>query len=204
MARRGGDGSEGLEEAAASPDGLMVFDGHCNACSAGVRTVLRADRAGDIRFTSIQSPYGRHLAGRFSIDADDPSTFLFFDRGRPLTASDAAIALARRLPAPYSFLAVVALVPRALRDGVYRFVARHRYRLAGRRETCMVPPPEHRARFVEDVPADRGGDDGPTRTRPRRACDQPSTATSVRHPSASGACGSRTPKNCTTSVPARS
>lgn len=204
MARGGGDGSEATEEPGASPDGLMVFDGHCNACSAGVRTVLRADRAGDIRFTSIQSPYGRHLAGRFSINADDPSTFLFFDRGRPLTESDAAIALARRLPAPWSFLTVVALVPRALRDGVYRFVARHRYRLAGRRGTCMVPPPEHRARFVEDVPVDRGGDDAPSRTRPLRSRDQSSAATSARQPSVSGACGSRTPKNCTTSVPARS
>lgn len=134
------------------PDALMVFDGLCNACSAQVRLLLRLDRAGTIRFTSIQSPYGRHLAARFGIDADDPSTFLFFDGGRPLTQSQAVIAIAGRLPRPWRWLRVLAYLPRPVRDGAYRWVARNRYRLAGRRETCMIPSPEVRARFIDTVP----------------------------------------------------
>ena len=134
------------------PDGLVVFDGLCGFCSAGVRAVLRMDPGGAIRFTPLQSPYGRALARRFGIDAEDPSTFLFFDRGRPLEQSDAAIALARRLPRPWRWLSVAAVLPRRSRDAAYSFIARNRYRIAGRSENCMVPSPSERARFVEAVP----------------------------------------------------
>ena len=86
---------------AAAPDGLMVFDGLCSFCSAQVRFILRVGKTARIRFPSIQSPYGRHLANRFGLDPDDPSTFLFFDRGHPLhDASDGVIAIAKRLPRP--------------------------------------------------------------------------------------------------------
>ena len=164
----GQDGlSDGPRAQADEPDGLMVFDGLCNFCSANVRLVLHADRAGAIRFTSIQSPYGRHLAQRFSIDVDDPSTFLFFEKGRPLEASEAAVALARRLPAPWGWLSVVVLVPRPLRDAAYRFVARHRYRIAGRRAACMIPSPEHRSRFVDEPPAPAQPVGASTAKRPR-------------------------------------
>jgi len=134
------------------PDGLMVFDGLCNFCSAQVQLILRIDRTGAIRFTSIQSPYGRHLAERFGLDPDDPSTFLFFDRGRPLEMSDAVLATARRLPRPWRWLAVLGILPRPVRDAAYRLVARNRYRLLGRRDACMVPSPHQRSRFVEDIP----------------------------------------------------
>lgn len=136
------------------PDGIMVFDGLCNFCSAQVRAILRIDKAGAIRFTSIQSPYGRHLAGRFGVDPDDPSTFLFFDQGRPLEASDAVIAILKRLPAPWRWLRMIAVLPRALRDATYRLIARNRYRLLGRRDECMVPSAEIRARFIDEIPTD--------------------------------------------------
>lgn len=130
----------------------MVFDGLCNFCAAQVQLILRADRAGAIRFTSIQSPYGRHLAGRFGIDPDDPSTFLFFERGRPLEASDAVIAIMKRLPPPWRWLRVIAVLPRGWRDALYRLIARNRYRLLGRRAECMVPSAQERARFIDDIP----------------------------------------------------
>ncbi len=147
------------------PDGLMVFDGLCNFCSAQVQFILRTDRAGAIRFTSIQSPYGRHLAARFGVDPDDPSTFLFFDRGRPLEASDAVIAILKRLPPPWRWLRAMSVIPRPLRDAAYGFIARNRYRLLGRRAECMIPSAQQRARFVDDayrgtlVPPSDGVDD---------------------------------------------
>ncbi|WP_185983194.1 thiol-disulfide oxidoreductase DCC family protein [Aureimonas mangrovi] len=146
-----GDARARANEALA-PDGLMVFDGFCNFCSAQVQLLLRLDRTGVIRFTAIQSPYGRHLAERFGLDPDDPSTFLFFEKGRPLQASDAAIAVAQRLGRPWHWLRAASALPRPIRDGVYRFIARNRYRIAGRRRSCMAPSPQMRARFVDDVP----------------------------------------------------
>lgn len=143
---------EGLP--ASGPDGVMVFDGLCNFCSAQVQFILRIDTVGKIRFTSIQSPYGRRLAERFGIDANDPTTFLFFDRGRPLEASEAAIAILKRLPPPWRWLRGVAILPRRWRDALYGLVARNRYRLLGRRSACMVPSQRQRARFIDGIPDD--------------------------------------------------
>lgn len=135
------------------PDALVVFDGVCNLCSTTVRTIVALDPDGRIRFTPVQSPYGRLLCGRAGVDPDAPATFLFFDHGRPLTASDAALAISARLPGPWRAAQVLTLVPRGLRDAVYDVVARNRYRIFGRRETCMRPDAAIAARFVEDVPA---------------------------------------------------
>lgn len=137
----------------AGPDGLMVFDGLCNFCSIQVQLILHADKAGAVRFTSIQSPYGRYLTQQFGIDADNPLTFLFFDHGMPREASEAVIAIVKRLPRPWRWLTVLRFIPRPGRDAAYYFIARNRYRLFGKRETCMVPPPHIRARFIDDIPS---------------------------------------------------
>ena len=137
----------------ADADGIWVFDGVCNFCSRSVRLALRLDRPGRLRFAPIQSPYGRLLAAHGGIDPDKPDTFLFIDRGRALTGSDAVIALTRRLPAPWRWFAVLRLVPKSWRDAGYDWVAQNRYRLMGRRDTCMIPSPEIRARFVLEPPA---------------------------------------------------
>jgi predicted DCC family thiol-disulfide oxidoreductase YuxK len=134
--------------APAEPDALWVFDGVCNFCSGSVQTVLRLDREGVIRFTPLQSAYGRVLAERAGLDPDQPASFLFFDHGRALERSDAIFALLARLPAPWRWLTVLRVVPATWRDRAYDWLAANRYRLMGRRETCMVPSPETRARFV--------------------------------------------------------
>jgi predicted DCC family thiol-disulfide oxidoreductase YuxK len=99
-------------------------------------------------------PYGRHLAARFGIDPDDPSTFLFFDHGRPREASDAVIAMLGRLPRPWRWLRALRILPRFMRDALYRLVARNRYRLLGKRDSCMIPAPHVRARFIDEIPTD--------------------------------------------------
>jgi predicted DCC family thiol-disulfide oxidoreductase YuxK len=142
-----------MPEAPAVLDGLWVFDGVCNFCSGSVQAVLRLDREGLIRFTPLQSPFGHALARRHGLDLENPASFLFFDHGRPLESSDAVIALARRLKAPWRWLAAVAAVPRPVRDRAYDWLARNRYRLTGRRRTCMVPDEGVRARFILEPPA---------------------------------------------------
>jgi predicted DCC family thiol-disulfide oxidoreductase YuxK len=131
----------------------MVFDGLCAFCAGSVQLVLKMDRDGVIRFTPIQSPYGRLLAERAGVDASDPSTFLFIDCGRPLRATTAIAAMLARMPRPWRWLRFLAVIPRPLRDAAYRWVARNRYRLFGRRESCLMPSPAVRARFIDDIPA---------------------------------------------------
>ena len=137
-------------EASVSPDGLMLFDGVCHLCDGAVRTVLRWDRDGVIRFTPIQSPYGRRLAETYGLDSGAPESFLFLDHGRPLTKTAAVGALLRRLPAPWRWLAVIDRLPRGPADAAYDWIAANRYRLMGKKDRCMVPTPEQRARFVLD------------------------------------------------------
>lgn len=137
----------------AAEDGLVVFDGHCNFCSAGVNLVLALDRRGAVRFTPLQSSYGRQIAAEHGLDAEDPSTFFFFEHGRPLTRSAASLAVIARLPAPWRWARVLGILPVAWRDDLYDWIAANRYRLLGRRETCRVPSPDERARFVMEPPA---------------------------------------------------
>ena len=134
------------------PDGLMLFDGVCRFCSTSVRLVSRFDRDGVIRFTPIQSTYGRRLAERHGLDPDDPTTFVFFERGEARLRSDGALAILARLKAPWRWLAASRVLPRRWRDGAYDWLAANRYRLFGRYEACMVPTPRLTARFVTEPP----------------------------------------------------
>jgi predicted DCC family thiol-disulfide oxidoreductase YuxK len=136
-----------------APDGLMLFDGLCNFCSASVNLALALDRRGVVRFCPIQSAYGRLLATRHGLDPDDPTTFAFFDHGTPLFRSTGALALAARLPAPWRWARLAAVMPRSWRDAVYDWIAANRYRLFGRRGVCRLPSEAERARFVTDLDA---------------------------------------------------
>jgi predicted DCC family thiol-disulfide oxidoreductase YuxK len=132
------------------PDGLWLFDGVCNFCTGSVQAVLRLDRKGVIRFTPIQSPYGRALALAHGVDPETPESFLFLDRGRPLTKTAAIGALLRRLDPPWRWLAFVDRLPRGPTDAAYDWIVRNRYRLMGKRDRCMTPTAQQRARFILD------------------------------------------------------
>jgi predicted DCC family thiol-disulfide oxidoreductase YuxK len=134
------------------PDGLIVFDGECRFCSATVDLALTLDPHGATRFTPVQSPYGRQLAARHGLDPDDPTTFVFFEGGRPLLRSEGALAFAARLRPPWRWARLLRLVPRPLRDAVYDLIARNRYHWFGRRGQCRMPRPGEAARFVLEPP----------------------------------------------------
>lgn len=129
----------------------MIFDGECVLCSHTVQFVLRHERDEVIRFATTQSAAGREIAERNGISvADLDLTFVLVEDGRAWARSDAALRVARHLRAPWNWLAVLRFVPRALRDLAYSAIARHRYRLFGRRDTCFMPAPSERHRFIQD------------------------------------------------------
>ena len=135
------------------PGPLWLFDGVCNLCSGSVQAVLAIDRKGLIRFTPIQSTYGRALALAHGIDPDQPTSFLFLDDGQALDKSAAILALLRRLGAPWSWAGLIGALPQAWLDRAYDWLAANRYRLMGKRTTCLLPTPAQRARFVLEPPA---------------------------------------------------
>lgn len=129
-------------------DGVILYDGDCLLCSRWVKWVVRHDPEGIFRFTAIGSPYGRAMAVRLGIDPDNPATNAVNIDGRAHLYSDAAIAIASRLPG-YRWVGALKLVPKPLRDALYKLIARNRIAWFGRPQTCDLPGPEVRARIVE-------------------------------------------------------
>ncbi len=128
------------------PDGLILFDGVCVFCSRWVRFVIDRDPERRFCFVAIQSDRGRALAARFGIDPEAPETNAVVRGGRIFFKSDAALTVLGALEATRP-LAVLKAAPRWLRDPIYDRIAKNRYAIFGRTETCMVPSEEDRARF---------------------------------------------------------
>jgi predicted DCC family thiol-disulfide oxidoreductase YuxK len=127
---------------------IIVFDALCLLCSANAQFVLKHDRSGRFRLASVQSEAGAALCRRFGIDPDRPDSLILVEGERALRDSDAILAIWRGLGWPWRLGAAGRFVPRALRDPLYRWVARNRYRLFGRRETCWLPEPHFRDRLL--------------------------------------------------------
>jgi predicted DCC family thiol-disulfide oxidoreductase YuxK len=127
---------------------IILFDGICVLCTANARFVLRHDRRGYFRLASVQSDAGQALCRRFGVDPDNPETMLVIEDDRARRDSDAVLAIAEGLGWPWRALGTLRLIPRNWRDALYRRVARNRYRLFGRRETCWVPSPAQKERIL--------------------------------------------------------
>lgn len=127
---------------------IVVFDGVCVLCSGWVRFLLKRDRAGRFRFATMQSEAGRRLLAAHGLDPADPVSFLLVEDGRAFTDSAGILRIVARLGGLWRLAAAAYAVPRPLRDAVYRWVARHRYRWFGQREACFVPTPETAQRFL--------------------------------------------------------
>lgn len=128
---------------------IVVFDGVCHLCNGWVQFLLRFDTRGVYRFASMQSETGHKLLKDHGLNPDDPSSFLLLREGHARTDSDAILDVLTGLGGPWRMFGVLRLVPRALRNRIYRFIARNRYRLFGKREFCMMPTPEMATRFVD-------------------------------------------------------
>lgn len=129
-----------------APEGpIVVFDGRCPLCSANARFILRHDRARRFRLAAMQGEAGQALFRRFGIDPADPETLILVEGQHAWRDSDAILAIWSGLGGAWRVAAALGrLVPGFLRNALYRWVARNRYRLFGRRETCRLPSdPDH-------------------------------------------------------------
>ncbi len=129
---------------------IVLFDGLCNLCDQSVQWLIRHDHAQAFRYGSLQSEHGQHLRRAYGIPESVDSIVVIQD-GHARTYSNAALALGELLGGRYAALAYLArLVPRPARDVAYRFVAAHRYRWFGKKDSCMVPTPATKALFLAD------------------------------------------------------
>lgn len=127
---------------------LILFDGVCNWCNAWVNFTIAHDPDRQFMFGTLQSEQAQRILRDLNLPTTDYQTFLLLEGGRVSTKSVAALRVLRQLSWWWPLYYVGVLVPSPLRDVVYDFVARHRYRWMGRTTTCRVPTREERDRFV--------------------------------------------------------
>jgi predicted DCC family thiol-disulfide oxidoreductase YuxK len=129
----------------------ILFDGVCNLCNASVQLVIRRDPRARFRFAPLGSDAANEVlrgAGAGNPPVPLPDSILLVQGGRVFTRSGAVLRIARGLRFPWPLLYAFIVVPRPLRDWAYSVVARNRYRWFGKRDSCMMPTPELRSRFL--------------------------------------------------------
>mgnify|MGYP006196251099 CR=1 FL=1 len=126
---------------------IIVFDGICVLCNGWVRFLLRHDREDRYRFAAMQSEGGRVLLSAHGLDADNPASFLLVEDGRAWTDSDAIRRVLVGLGGVWRIAVLISVVPRVIRDPIYRVIARNRYRWFGT-TVCHVPTETQRGRFI--------------------------------------------------------
>ncbi|HJU30078.1 MAG TPA: DCC1-like thiol-disulfide oxidoreductase family protein [Hyphomicrobiaceae bacterium] len=127
---------------------LIVFDGMCVLCSGFAKFILKHDKHAAFRLTTAQSPLGQALYRHYGLDTEAFESNLVLVEGRVHTKLDTVAAVGHALGGPWRALALVGLLPRALGNWLYDRVAQSRYALFGRTESCMLPPPQWRDRFI--------------------------------------------------------
>ena len=128
---------------------VILFDGVCNLCAGSVRFVIERDTRKQFRFASLQSPVAEKLLGPQRNEADRLESVVLVVGARIYRKSSAALLIVRRLDGLWPLLSVLLAIPRPLRDAVYDWIGRRRYRMFGKRAACWKPQPELADRFLD-------------------------------------------------------
>jgi len=128
---------------------IVIFDGVCNFCNGAVNFIIKRDSTGRFVFTPMQSPTGQKLIEKYGAAMVGVDTFLLVKEGQCFERTDAALEITKDLSGLWHWFRVLKILPQPFLDHFYRLFARNRYRLFGRRETCMVPTAGVRDRFLE-------------------------------------------------------
>jgi predicted DCC family thiol-disulfide oxidoreductase YuxK len=127
---------------------IVLFDGVCNYCNSMINFAVRNDKKGDLKFATLQSEAGKQLKNKFSIPAEIDSV-IYIENGKVFTYSDAAIRISRYLRWPAKALYSLIIIPKFIRQPVYKWIARNRYKWFGKKEECMIPTPDVKERFLD-------------------------------------------------------
>lgn len=129
---------------------VLLFDGVCNLCNASVQFIIRRDKNALFRFAPLQSEFGRMICENNGLNLGEIETVILLSGGKIYTKSAAGLHIVKKLDGLWPLLYFFIIIPAFLRDPVYDFIARSRYKWFGKRDSCMIPDPELRSRFIQD------------------------------------------------------
>ncbi|GIO31868.1 MULTISPECIES: thiol-disulfide oxidoreductase DCC family protein [Paenibacillus] len=129
-------------------EGIVLVDGVCHLCQGLTRFIIERDPKAKFRFASLQSEIGSELLTKGGMPADEIDTVVLIENGRYYVRSAAVLRIFRQLRMPWPLLCIFVIVPAPIRDRLYRYVARNRYRWFGKEEQCLLPTPELKKRFL--------------------------------------------------------
>lgn len=130
---------------------LILFDGVCNLCNSSVLYVIKRDKNEKFLFAPLESDIGNKIIQKFSIDIKETDSILLYNplKDSLTYKSTAALLIAKQLGFPTNILTLFLIVPKAIRNWVYNYIAKNRYKWYGKKESCMIPTPELKAKFID-------------------------------------------------------
>jgi predicted DCC family thiol-disulfide oxidoreductase YuxK len=127
---------------------VILFDGVCNLCNASVQFVIKRDVKQKFRFASLQSDFAKNVLLQHHI-SDEIRTIVLLTNNRIYLRSNAVLEISRELNGLWSLIYIFKIIPRFFRDGVYNFISKNRYQWFGRIDTCWLPTPDLKSRFLD-------------------------------------------------------
>lgn len=127
---------------------VILFDGECNFCDRSVQFIINRDPAGYFKFASLQSAAGQKILKEYSVP-DNVNSFILIDNNRYYIKSTAALRVCKNLKGLWKLFYLLLIIPRPIRDFFYEIIARNRYKWFGEKNSCMLPSPDLRKRFLE-------------------------------------------------------
>lgn len=128
---------------------IILFDGECSFCNSSVKFVFKKDKNAYFKFTSLQSDVGRLILDKFNKLNEKIDTVILYENQKLYTKSTAALRIARKLKNGWKLLYMFIIIPRFLRDVVYDFIAKHRYKIVPKKEVCEIPDKVFLDRIIE-------------------------------------------------------
>ncbi len=130
---------------------IILFDGVCNFCNSAVNFVIKRDKKNLIRFAPLQSEAAHQLLTDYNMPPTDMTSFIFIEDGKVYTQSTAALKVCKHLKGIWPLLYGFIVVPLFVRDGVYKWIAKNRYKWFGKKSECMMPTVELKSKFLNEI-----------------------------------------------------
>ena len=127
---------------------IILFDGICNLCDGVVQFIVRHDPNKKFLFTSLQSEAGQTLLKQYQLPLENFNSFLLIQDGKVYNKSTGALKVARQIKGVWKWLYIFIIITTFIRDAVYSWIAKYRYEWFGKKDICMIPTPELKARFL--------------------------------------------------------